>query len=149
MLIIPLTLIVYIANWLNGDKGPVVFKQERIGKDGKPFCMLKYRTMILGADEKLVEYLKNNKEAREEYAKYKKLKNDPRVTKVGKILRKTSLDEIPQLLNLLNGTMSLVGPRPYLPREIEDMGEYYNIIIQEKPRNNRFVAKQRKIRINI
>lgn len=141
VIIIPLTILIYIANWINGDKGPVIFKQKRIGKDGKVFCMLKYRTMVLGADEKLKEYLEMNEESRVEYKIYKKLKNDPRVTKVGKFLRKTSLDEIPQLLNVLNGSMSLVGPRPYLPRELEDMGEYYHIIIKEKPRNNRLVAK--------
>ena len=95
--------------------------------------MYKYRTMIVGADEILQKYLENNEEAREEYAKYKKLKNDPRITKLGKILRKTSLDEIPQFINVLKGNMSLVGPRPYLPREKADMGKQYHEIIKVKP----------------
>ena len=128
-----LTPIIWIANKLLKNDGPLFIKQERIGKDGKLFKMYKYRSMVVGADKKLKEYLKENKEAAKEYKKYKKLKNDPRITKIGKFLRKTSLDEMPQLLNVLNGTMSLVGPRPYLPREKEDMGDYYNIIIKDTP----------------
>ena len=123
----------YILNKINHDDGPVFYVQERIGKNGKKFKMLKYRSMVVGAEEKLKEYLANNKEAEKEFKIYKKLKNDPRITQVGRILRKTSLDEIPQLLNLLDGSMSLVGSRPYLPSEIADMGEYYNIIIKNKP----------------
>lgn len=133
IVLMPLTLGVYIANKITKNNGPVFLVQDRIGKNGKLFRMFKYRSMVVGADEKLFEYLKENKEAREEYKKYKKLKNDPRVTKVGKILRKTSLDEMPQLLHLLTGEMSLVGPRPYLPREKEDMGEYYGVITKLKP----------------
>ena len=133
IILIPLTLVVFIANKIKKDKGPIFYIQERIGKDGKTFKMIKYRTMIVGADEKLEEYLENNEEARKEYNTYKKLKNDPRITKIGDFLRKTSLDEMPQLLNLLIGDMSLVGPRPYLPREKEDMGEYYNIFVKNKP----------------
>lgn len=133
ILVIPLTIIVYILNKINHDDGPIFYVQERIGKNGKKFKMLKYRSMVVGAEEKLKEYLANNKEAEKEFKIYKKLKNDPRITQVGRILRKTSLDEIPQLLNLLDGSMSLVGSRPYLPSEIADMGEYYNIIIKNKP----------------
>lgn len=140
ILIIPLTIIVYISNKINHDDGPVFYVQKRIGKNGKKFKMLKYRSMVVGAEEKLKEYLANNKEAEKEYKIYKKLKNDPRITKIGGILRKTSLDEIPQLLNLLDGSMSLVGSRPYLPDEIEDMGEYYNIIIKNKPGIARIMA---------
>lgn len=125
--------IIWIANKILKNDGPLFIIQERIGKNGKLFKMYKFRSMVVGADQKLKEYLKENKEAAREYKKYKKLKNDPRITKIGKFLRKTSLDEMPQLLNVLNGTMSLVGPRPYLPREKEDMGDYYKIIIKDTP----------------
>ena len=132
--LIPLTIIIYIARIvLKENDGPIFYDQLRIGKDGKVFKMYKYRSMIIGADEKLFEYLKENEEARKEYKEYKKLKYDPRITKVGKILRKTSLDEFPQFINVLKGDMSLVGPRPYLPREKEDMGEYYTYIIKSRP----------------
>ena len=95
--------------------------------------MYKYRSMCLNADEELEKYLKENKEAREEYKKYKKLKNDPRITKVGAFIRKTSIDELPQLINCLKGDMDLVSVRPYLHREIKDMGEDYWTIIKVKP----------------
>lgn len=133
ILLIPLTMIIYIANKICGDGGPVFYFQDRIGKDGKIFKMPKYRSMIVDADKKLDEYLNSNEEAMAEYKKYKKLKKDPRITKIGKFLRKTSLDEMPQLVLLLTGKMSLVGPRPYIPREEEDMGEYYRVIIKHKP----------------
>lgn len=133
IILIPLTIIIYIANKVYKDEGPIFYTQERIGKNGKIVKIIKYRSMVIGAEEKLKEYLENNEEARKEYKIYKKLKNDPRITKIGKFLRKTSLDEMPQLLNLLTGEMSLIGPRPYLPSEREDMGEYYKIIIKNKP----------------
>ena len=133
VLLIPLTIGIYIANKICGDGGPIFYFQDRIGKDGKIFKMPKYRSMLVGADEKLEEYLNSNEEARLEFKKYKKLKNDPRITKIGKFIRKTSIDEMPQLILLLTGKMSLVGPRPYLPKEKEDMGEYYDIIIKHKP----------------
>ena len=133
LLLIPLTVIIWIANKLSKDNGPIFYTQTRIGKDGKLFKMYKYRSMVVGADEILKRYLEENEEARKEYKEYKKLRNDPRITKIGKILRKTSLDEFPQFINVLKGEMSLVGPRPYLPREKEDMGLYYQYIIQCKP----------------
>ena len=133
IILIPLTIGVYIANRICGDNGPVFYVQKRIGKNGKIFKMIKYRSMVVGAEEKLEKYLAENEEARKEYSTYKKLKHDPRITKVGAFLRKTSLDELPQLLNVLVGDMTLVGPRPYLPGEKEDMGEYYNIITKCKP----------------
>ncbi len=131
--LIPLTIIIYIANIIAKDKGPVFYSQQRIGKDGKIFKMYKYRSMIVGADEILERYLEENEDAKKEYKEYKKLKNDPRVTKIGNFIRKTSLDEFPQFINVLKGDMSLVGPRPYLPREKEDMGKYYTYIIESKP----------------
>ena len=131
--LIPLTLIIWIANKIVKDEGPIFYTQERIGKNGKIFKMYKYRSMVIGADEKLTKYLEENEEAREEYKKYKKLKNDPRITVIGKILRKTSLDEFPQFINVLKGDMSLVGPRPYLPREKEDMNGFFKYITSCKP----------------
>ena len=115
---------------LKENDGPLFFEQIRIGKNGKQFRMYKFRTMVMEADEKLFKYLEENPEAKKEYKKYKKLKNDPRITKLGKILRKTSIDEFPQFINVLKGEMSLVGPRPYLHREKEDLGGYYYDIIK-------------------
>lgn len=101
IILIPLSIFIYIARKiLNEDDGPMFYEQLRIGKNGKQFRMYKYRSMVMGADEKLFEYLEQNKEAREEYTKYKKLKEDPRITKIGNFLRKTSLDEFPQFLNV-------------------------------------------------
>lgn len=133
ILLVPLTICVWIGNLICGDKGPTFFTQERIGKDGKNFKMYKFRTMVVNADQVLEEMLEKDPLSREEYKKYKKLKNDPRITKVGKFLRQTSLDEFPQFVNILKGEMSLVGPRAYLPKEKEDMGEMYEKITEVKP----------------
>ena len=115
------------------SKGPALFSQERIGKYGKPFKCIKFRTMYEDAEDRLRELLKNDAGAKSEYEQYWKLKNDPRVTRVGRFLRATSLDELPQIFNVLRGEMSLVGPRPYLPREREDIGEHYDTILLIKP----------------
>lgn len=134
ILLIPITALVWIVRIIKKENtGPLFYDQLRIGKNGKQFRMYKFRSMCMNADEKLKTYLAENEEARKEYKKYKKLKNDPRITKVGCFLRKTSLDEFPQFINVLFGSMSLVGPRPYLPREKEDMGEYYSTIVKVKP----------------
>ncbi len=133
MITLPLSMVVLINNLKTKDYGPLFYVHERIGKDGKTFKMYKFRTMVVNADEKLNEILEQDKALKEEYKKYKKLKNDPRVTKFGEFLRKTSLDEFPQFINVLKGEMSLVGPRPYMPKEIEDMGTYYKYIIKHKP----------------
>ena len=133
IVLIPLTIGIAIANLICKDNGPIFYSQYRMGKNGKLFKMYKYRSMVVGADEKLKKYLEENEEARKEYKKYKKLKHDPRVTKVGEFIRKTSLDEFPQFINVLKGDMSLVGPRPYLEREKEDMNGYYKYITTFKP----------------
>ncbi len=133
ILLIPITIIVCILNLVTKNKGPIFFVQERIGKDGKVFKMYKFRTMVVNAEEILNRHIKEETEIGKEYIKNKKIHNDPRITKVGKFLRKTSLDEFPQFINVLKGDMSLVGPRPYLIREIKDMNDYYYYIIKEKP----------------
>ena len=132
LLLSPVFLVTSLAIRKDSD-GPAMFTQKRIGKDGKLFEIYKFRTMVPDADKKLFEMLEKDENAREEYKLNKKLKNDPRITKVGNFLRKTSIDELPQLINVLKGDMSLVGPRPYLPREIDDMGSYYDTIIESKP----------------
>lgn len=116
-----------------GDMAPVIFTQERIGRYGKPIKIYKIRTMIENAEEKLEELMENDPMIKHEYLTNKKLENDPRVTKLGDRLRRTSLDEFPQFWNVLKGEMSLVGPRPYLYREKEDMGIYFDSIVSCKP----------------
>ena len=133
LLLIPITIGIYIAKKITKDEGPIFYKQYRIGKNGKPFQIYKFRTMVVNADEELEKYLRENADIREEYEEYKKLRNDPRITKLGKFLRKTSLDETAQFINVLRGEMTLVGPRPYLLKEREDMGNYYQTITSCKP----------------
>ena len=133
LILIPLTVFVFVKNRKEGDKGPIFFTQNRIGKDGKEFKMYKYRTMVLGADKILEELMEKDPAIREEYTVNKKLANDPRITSAGKFLREKSLDEFPQFINVLLGQMSLIGPRPYLPREKEDMGQYYDDVVACKP----------------
>ena len=130
---VPILILCYF--WVKFDsKGPVFFNAKRIGKGGKEFICYKFRSMYMNSDEILNDYLNKNPKAKKEWDEFKKLHDyDPRVTKAGRIMRRTSLDELPQLLNVLKGEMSLVGPRPYLPREIKDMGEFYKIIIQTVP----------------
>ncbi|EDP75586.1 undecaprenyl-phosphate galactose phosphotransferase WbaP [Hydrogenivirga sp. 128-5-R1-1] len=114
--------------------GSILFVQERLGRNGKVFRCYKFRTMYENSDELLKGFLENNPELKTEWNRYKKLKGyDPRVTKIGKFLRKTSLDELPQIFNVLKGEMSLVGPRPYLPREREDMEGYIDTILMTRP----------------
>ncbi|MCI0470603.1 MAG: sugar transferase [Candidatus Aminicenantes bacterium] len=115
------------------SRGPAFFVQDRFKKEGKQFRLLKFRTMYVDADTRLKEYLDRHPESQEEWDKYKKLKtSDPRVTRVGKFLRRFSLDEAPQILNVLKGDMSLVGPRPYLPREKEEIQQSAAIIFRVK-----------------
>lgn len=128
----PLFLFVIIAIRLE-SKGKAIFVQDRIGLDGKTFKFYKFRSMIQDADKVLFEMLENDPKVREEYSINKKLVNDPRITKVGKFIRKTSIDELPQLINVLKGDMSLIGNRPYLPREKADMGIFYDDIVKSKP----------------
>jgi lipopolysaccharide/colanic/teichoic acid biosynthesis glycosyltransferase len=120
ILSLPLIIIALLIK-KEDSKGPVFFKQIRVGKDGKEFYMYKFRSMVSDAENKLGELLQFNEI---EGAMFK-MKDDPRVTKIGKFIRKTSLDELPQLWNVLKGDMSLVGPRPPLPREVREYNSYH------------------------
>ncbi len=132
ILILPLLL--FIAAWIYIDSpGPIIFKHARIGKNGKLFPCYKFRSMCFNANEKLVELLANNPAAREEWKRDFKLKNDPRITKSGAFLRKTSLDELPQIFNVLRGDMSLVGPRPVVQEELARYGEFVQDYLMVKP----------------
>ena len=133
ILLIPIAIIVKIAYMLHGDFTSVIFTQDRIGKNGKLFKFYKFRSMVPNADEILFKALAEDEKLREEYSMNKKLKNDPRITKVGKAIRKLSIDELPQMINIFLGDMSLIGNRPYLPREKKDMGSYYDDIVKTKP----------------
>lgn len=133
ILLIPITILVWLIKTINREDGPLFYDQLRIGQDGEIFKMYKFRTMVIGADEILDAYLRENPSEAEEYAKNKKLINDPRITKTGRIIRRVSIDEWPQFVAILFGKMSLVGPRPYMPKEKDDMGEYYEYIIKVKP----------------
>jgi len=116
------------------SKGNPFFIHERLGRGGRLFKCVKFRSMFVNADERLGEFLAQNPLAKKEWNEYKKLKSkDPRVTRVGKLLRRTSLDELPQIWNVIKGEMSLVGPRPYLPREREEMGRLASTILAAKP----------------
>lgn len=111
------------------SKGPIIFSQDRIGKDGKVFKMYKFRSMVVNAEE-LKEKLK---EQNEMSGPMFKMKEDPRVTKIGKFIRKRSIDELPQLINILRGDMSLVGPRPSLPKEVEQFEGWMMERLEVKP----------------
>ena len=118
-------ILLAIAFWVYHDSpGPVIFKHRRIGKDGKEFECYKFRSMVANSQEVLERLLATDPAAKEEWDREFKLKNDPRITKSGEFLRKTSLDELPQLMNVLKGEMSLVGPRPIVKKEIEKYGDY-------------------------
>ncbi|RSK28863.1 sugar transferase [Bacillus sp. HMF5848] len=120
ILLSPLFLFVALAIKVEDPKGPIFFAQTRVGKNGEEFKMYKFRSMVSDAEEKLKELLKYN----ETTGPLFKIKNDPRITKIGRFIRKTSIDELPQLWNVLIGDMSLVGPRPPLPREVAQYSKY-------------------------
>jgi len=115
------------------SRGRAVFRQRRVGQRGVFFDCYKFRTMYEDAEARLKQILAEDPGAREEFDRYWKLKNDPRVTRVGRFLRKTSLDELPQLLNVLKGQMSIVGARPYIPEELSMMGDSHQTILLTRP----------------
>jgi Undecaprenyl-phosphate galactose phosphotransferase WbaP len=131
-LVLPLLLMIALLVYLESGR-PVFYTDWRMGKDGVPFPCIKFRTMVPGAEAVLELMLAEDAGLREEYVKYHKLRVDPRVTRVGRFLRGTSLDELPQLWNVLRGEMSLVGPRPYLPRESGDIGDARDEILRVPP----------------
>lgn len=119
VLAIPMALVALII-WIDDPKGSPIFSQVRVGRDGKEFKFYKFRSMYMNAEEKLEELLEKN----EMDGPVFKMKNDPRITRVGHFIRKTSIDELPQLWNILKGDMSIVGPRPALPREVAQYSAY-------------------------
>ena len=131
--LIPISVIVKISYILTGDFHSIFFSQKRIGKNGKEFKLYKFRTMVPNADEILKNTILKDPVMGPEYRKNKKLKNDPRITKMGKTIRRFSIDEMPQFINVLIGNMAVIGNRPYLPREKEDMGKYFKNIVKTKP----------------
>jgi undecaprenyl-phosphate galactose phosphotransferase len=136
VMILPLFLVIHciVSFAIKFDsKGSIWFKQKRLGKDDIDFEVFKYRTMYEEADDLLQKYLEENPDEIKYYEKFHKYQNDPRITKVGKILRATSLDELPQLLNVLKGDMSLVGPRPYMISESEKLADNQHFILKVKP----------------
>jgi undecaprenyl-phosphate galactose phosphotransferase len=130
-----LPILFLLAVFIKYDsKGPIFHIARRIGRGQRNFSCYKFRTMHINSNTLLKDYLNQNEEAHKEWAEFAKLRTfDPRVTKVGNWMRKYSLDELPQIINVLQGNMSLVGPRPYLPRERKDMGYYINTICQTVP----------------
>ena len=121
ILLIPITIIVKLVYLLSGDKAKIFYRQKRVGQNGKIIKIWKFRSMVPDADEILKEMLKEEK-WKKQWEENQKFDNDPRITKVGRILRKTSIDELPQFLNVLKGDMSLVGPRPLVVGELEEHG---------------------------
>lgn len=125
-------LVIMILIKLN-SKGPVFYRQARIGMYGRKFYVYKFRTMVENADQILQDYLNNSPKLKAEWLATHKLKQDPRVTKVGAVLRKLSLDELPQLWNIWIGEMSIIGPRPIVDDEVEKYGNCFQLYIQVRP----------------
>ncbi|HEA2494943.1 TPA: undecaprenyl-phosphate galactose phosphotransferase WbaP [Escherichia coli] len=126
-------VLLYISRLVKKDGGPAIYGHERIGQDGKPFKCLKFRSMVTNSKDVLNELLQNDPEAKREWDTTFKLKNDPRITKIGAVLRRTSLDELPQLFNVLKGEISLVGPRPIITAELERYNEEVDYYLLSKP----------------
>lgn len=131
--LLPIMVIIKVINLLSKDTNSLFYKQKRIGKDGKIFQIYKFRSMVPNADELLEQTLKMDKIAEEEWKENQKLTKDPRITKAGKILRKTSLDEFPQFINVLKGDMSMIGPRPLVEGELDLHNGNHAIYEKVKP----------------
>ena len=131
-LLLPVTILVKLGYILTGDFKPIFYTQKRIGKNGKTIGIFKFRSMVYNADEVLQELLKNPK-YKSEWDKNQKLEKDPRITKIGKILRRTSLDELPQFINVFLNEMSLIGPRPLVEGELDAHNGNHEIYESVKP----------------
>lgn len=132
-IVLPVMLVLAVLIKIDSP-GPVFYNARRIGKKGKEFKCFKFRTMYVNGDAMLEQYFVEHPDAKQEWERFAKLKSgDPRVTRIGRILRKYSLDELPQIFNVLIGNMSLVGPRPYLPREKKKMSYFFDTIVEAKP----------------
>jgi exopolysaccharide production protein ExoY len=140
-LAIALALVVFVSPLLLAiwslirlsDGGHAIFRQQRFGREGRVFTCYKFRTMAVDADDRLDELLKRDSGAAAEWANGQKLRNDPRITPLGRFLRKSSLDELPQLINIIRGEMSIVGPRPIIHNEIVKYGDYYAYYTATRP----------------
>jgi lipopolysaccharide/colanic/teichoic acid biosynthesis glycosyltransferase len=132
LLLTPVFLLLAVLIRLESH-GPAIFRQERIGRGGRPFWLLKFRTMYFGSDDDLVQHLNVRPDERLGYDRFQKLVDDPRLTLLGRFLRRSSLDELPQLWNVLAGEMSLVGPRPILPSQTGIYGPGYAGYILARP----------------
>ncbi len=127
-------LLLFVAGLIRlQDGGPALFRQKRQGRDGKPFHCYKLRSMVPNAAERLEQLLATDPEARREWQETQKLTHDPRITPLGHFIRKTSIDELPQLINIIRGDMSIVGPRPIVENEIVKYGEYYQTYCSVRP----------------
>ena len=126
-------LFLFICWKVKKDGGPAIYGHERIGKNGARFKCLKFRSMAVNSKELLEKLLERDAQAREEWEQTFKLKNDPRITRIGNLLRRTSMDELPQLFNVLRGEMSLVGPRPIIYEELERYEEQVDYYLMSKP----------------
>ncbi|PLL91458.1 UDP-phosphate galactose phosphotransferase, partial [Klebsiella michiganensis] len=133
IIIVLAPVLIYISRKVKKDGGPAIYGHERIGKNGHPFKCLKFRSMVIDSKEVLAELLAKDPSAKEEWDATFKLKNDPRITKIGGFLRRTSLDELPQLFNVLRGEMSLVGPRPIITAELERYNDEVDYYLLSKP----------------
>ena len=132
LFLLPLCLLIYLAIKF-ASSGPAVYGQKRIGQDGRRFTVWKFRTMVNGADEALQQHFASNNHLKEEWQSNHKLRNDPRVTAIGRMLRHTSLDELPQLWNVIIGEMSLVGPRPIVDAEVCKYGRRFQLYCKVRP----------------
>ncbi|MBY0006615.1 sugar transferase [Priestia aryabhattai] len=129
IVLLPVFIVIAFLIKIEDQKGPVLFKQIRVGKNNEEFTMYKFRSMVSNAEDLLEDLLDKNETTGAMF----KMRDDPRITKIGKFIRRTSLDELPQLLNVLKGEMSLVGPRPPLPREVEKYNDYHKQRLLAKP----------------